>query len=89
MQTRIMTSSHPTLMISAGEASSDMHAAHAIRALQNRGLQFDSFGMGADQLRDTGMELILDCRELAVIGIVDVLINYPRFMKRLAKLLNT
>lgn len=81
-----MTTSRPTLMISAGEASSDIHAAHALRALQKRGLLFDSFGMGADQLRDAGMELNLDCRELAVIGIVDVLINYPRFMKRLAKL---
>jgi len=74
---------HPTIMISAGEASSDMHAAHAISALKQTGLQFDSFGMGAGQLADCGMELLVDCRELAVIGIVDVLINYPRFVKRL------
>ncbi len=73
-------------MISAGEASSDMHAAHAINALRARGVQFDCFGMGADKLKAAGMELTLDCRELAVIGIVDVLINYPRFMRRLATL---
>ncbi len=70
-------------MVSAGEASSDMHAAHALAALQHTGLKFDSFGMGAGKLSDTGMELLVDCRELAVIGIVDVLINYPRFVKRL------
>ncbi len=63
-----------------------MHAAHALRALQARGFEFDSFGMGADQLKSAGMELTLDCRDLAVIGIVDVLINYPRFMRRLALL---
>ena len=73
----------PTLMVSAGEASSDMHAAHALLALQHRGLKFHSFGMGAGQLSATGMDLLVDCRELAVIGIVDVLINYPRFVKRL------
>jgi len=81
-----MTTSPPTLMISAGEASSDMHAAHALRALHDRGFECSSFGMGADKLMDAGMDLTLDCRELAVIGIVDVLINYPRFMRRLAKL---
>ena len=70
-------------MVSAGEASGDMHAAHALLALQQNGVHFNSFGMGAGQLSATGMELLVDCRELAVIGIVDVLINYPRFVKRL------
>ncbi|MCL4157294.1 UNVERIFIED_CONTAM: hypothetical protein GTU68_051042 [Idotea baltica] len=73
-------------MLSAGEASGDMHAAHALNELRALGFAFTSFGMGADKLKDAGMELILDCRELAVIGIVDVLINYPRFMRRLATL---
>jgi len=76
-------------MVSAGEASGDIHAAHALQALRKRGVEFDCFGMGADRLKDAGMELTLDCRELAVIGIVDVLINYPRFMRRLAKLRRT
>jgi len=81
-----MNARRPKLMVSAGEASGDIHAAHALRALSQRGINFESFGMGADQLANAGMELTLDCRELAVIGIVDVLINYPRFMRRLAKL---
>ena len=84
-----MNSSRLNLMISAGEASSDMHAAHAINELRKRGVEFDCFGMGADKLNAAGMELTLDCRELAVIGIVDVLINYPRFMRRLATLRKT
>jgi len=75
-----------SIMVSAGEASSDMHAAHALNALQDCGVEIDCFGMGANKLADAGMELIVDCRDLAVIGIVDVLINYPRFMKRLAAL---
>jgi len=66
-----------------------MHAAHAINELRKRGVEFDCFGMGADKLNAAGMELTLDCRELAVIGIVDVLINYPRFMRRLATLRKT
>ncbi len=60
-----------------------MHAAHAVAALKNSGFSAECFGMGAGQLEACGMELLVDCRELAVIGIVDVLINYPRFLKRL------
>ncbi|WP_088920103.1 lipid-A-disaccharide synthase [Granulosicoccus antarcticus] len=78
-----------SVMVSAGEASGDAHAAHAIEALRDQAVQATCFGMGADALQKVGVELIVDCRDLAVIGIVDVLINYPRFMKRLALLRET
>lgn len=79
-------SRHCQIMVSAGEASGDIHAAHALDALRQRGLSFDSFGMGAGELASGGTELIVDCRDLSVIGFVDVLINYPKFLKRLKKL---
>lgn len=75
-------------MVSAGEASSDAHAAHALSALKSQGVELECFGMGAGALEQQGTELIVDCRDLAVIGFVDVLINYPRFLKRLRKLRN-
>lgn len=85
----MMTSATPlTIMVSAGEASGDAHAANALAALGTHGIDYQCFGMGADRVRQTGAELIVDCRDLAVIGIVDVLRNYPRFMKRLARLRN-
>mgnify|MGYP000713131353 CR=1 FL=1 len=76
-------------MISAGEASGDAHAAHALDELRESGVPFNAFGMGAGALAASGTELIVDCRDLAVIGIVDVLINYPRFLKRLRLLRDT
>lgn len=78
-----MNNEKPLLMLSAGEASGDIHASHVINELKNAGFKFDCFGMGANKLNASGMELVLDCRDLAVIGIVDVLLNYPKFMKRL------
>ncbi len=77
-----------TVMVSAGEASGDAHAAHALEALQAK-IDVECFGMGAGALQGVGVELIVDCRDLAVIGIVDVLVNYPGFMKRLALLRET
>ncbi len=80
-------------MISAGEASGDAHAAHALIALRTRlaangetGESVDAFGMGGATLESAGCELIVDNRDLSVIGFVDVLLNYPRFLKRLAQL---
>lgn len=79
-----MDSSTPlTIMVSAGEASGDSHAAHALEALGDIHSSVNSFGMGAGALQAIGTELLVDCRDLAVIGIVDVLRNYPSFIKRL------
>jgi len=77
------------VMVSAGEASSDSHASHALQALAETGVEVTSFGMGAGALQGSGTELIVDCRDLAVIGIVDVLYNYPKFLKRLKLLRQT
>ena len=72
-----------SVMVSAGEASGDAHAAHALDALREQGVSFDSFGMGAGTLEKSGTELVVDCRDLVVIGFVDVLLNYHKFLKRL------
>ena len=58
--------------IIAGEASGDMHAAAVVRALQKRGTHCQLYGLGGPQLERLGMELIVDCRDIAVVGIVEV-----------------
>ena len=75
-------------MVSAGEASGDAHAAHALRALAARRAPaaVTSFGMGAGALEAAGTELVVDCRDLSVIGFVDVARNYRRFVRRLERL---
>ena len=70
-------------MVSAGEASGDQHAAHALNALSDRGVDFEAFGMGAGDLLDAGVDINVDCRDLAVIGLVEVLKNLPALYKRL------
>ncbi len=63
-----------------------MHAALALQALKENGLAFSSFGMGGPKLRAQGMALTLDCRELSVIGIFEVLVQYRRLLKKLTHL---
>lgn len=77
----------PKILISAGEASSDMYAARLAVALRQRtGAQF--FGMGGPRMAAAGVELIADYHEVAVVGIAEVLHKIPsvvRVQNRLAK----
>jgi lipid-A-disaccharide synthase len=64
------------ILISAGEASSDMYAARLATALQARtGARL--FGMGGKRMAEAGVELIVDYREVAVVGISEVLHKIP------------
>jgi lipid-A-disaccharide synthase len=64
------------VLISAGEASSDMYAAQLATAL---GARTDAtfFGMGGPRMSEAGVELIADYHEVAVVGITEVLHKIP------------
>lgn len=74
------------IMISAGEASGDMHGASLLQALDSQALEYQCFGMGSDKLAASGAELIIDFSDLAVMGYVEVLLNYRRLSQRLKQL---
>lgn len=68
--------SAPTILLSAGEASSDMYAARLATALRNRtGAKI--FGMGGRRMADAGVELVADYHDVAVVGIAEVLHKIP------------
>lgn len=66
----------PEILISAGEASSDMYGARLAKALRERtGAKL--FGMGGPRMAEAGVELIADYHEVAVVGITEVLHKIP------------
>lgn len=75
------------ILISAGEASSDMYAARLatnLKALTGAHL----FGMGGPRMAEAGVELIADYHEVAVVGIAEVLHKIPSVVsvqRRLAR----
>jgi lipid-A-disaccharide synthase len=70
----------PKIMISAGEASSEMYAARLAAALRARtGAQL--FGMGGPRMAEAGVELIADYRQVAVVGLLEVLHKIPSVMR--------
>lgn len=64
------------VMIVAGEASGDLHAANLVRELAQKAPGTEFFGMGGAGLRAAGVEILQDCSRLAVVGLVEVLAHY-------------
>jgi len=65
------------ILFVAGEASGDLHAAGVARALAAQGASFELTGIGGDEMRAAGVELIEHAERLAVMGFVEVLKHIP------------
>jgi lipid-A-disaccharide synthase len=75
------------LLISAGEASGDMYAARLAAALKQR-LDVEMFGMGGNEMRAAGVEIIADYHEVSVVGITEILGHLPSLVRAMRKLFN-
>jgi lipid-A-disaccharide synthase len=73
------------IFISAGEASGDMYGARLAAALKVR-TGADIFGMGGERMRAAGVNIIVDAKEIAVLGITEVIHKIPAVLGILRKL---
>ena len=69
------------ILISAGEASGDIHAAAVTAAIKQLDSSAEVFGMGGDALRKAGGEVIFDIKDHGVMGFVEVLKKLPSLFK--------
>lgn len=74
------------VVIVAGEASGDAHAARLITELKKLDASISVRGMGGDRLRQAGVDVFIDMADLAVVGIVEVLMKYNMIKAELDKL---
>jgi lipid-A-disaccharide synthase len=73
------------ILISAGEPSGDMYAGRLAAALRAR-VDVHLYGMGGPRMREAGVELVADCAEVSLIGIIEIVEKLPaliRIWKRL------
>jgi lipid-A-disaccharide synthase len=66
------------VLIVAGEASGDLHAAGVAAALAERRRDLRLVGVGGPRMRAAGVELIADVASTAVMGFAEVLVHLPR-----------
>jgi len=74
-----------SLLLSAGEASGDMYAAHLAKALKKR-LDVHLFGMGGPLMRAAGVEMVMGYERVAVVGITEILKHLPSLLRAMDNL---
>ncbi|MGH8631882.1 MAG: lipid-A-disaccharide synthase, partial [Burkholderiales bacterium] len=80
-----MNQAKTAALIVAGEASGDRYGA-ALATEVHRRYPVEWFGIGSDQMEAAGVELVTHAREMAVVGIFEVVRHLPRiygFYRRL------
>ena len=79
------------VLLVAGEASGDLHAADLVTALREHLPDVDVFGLGGERLREAGMRTVADSSEVATVGVTEatgrlrVLLRTYRALARLLR----
>ena len=73
------------ILISAGEASGEFYGAELIKALRGtipaqQNVEF--FGVGGEQMRAAGCQILVEAKEIAEVGIVEVVKHIPTIYRR-------
>lgn len=78
------------IMIVAGEASGDEHAAKLVEALRDAApdCPFEFFGSAGRNMRAVGVEAIVIADELAIMGLPEIAVALPKFLKAFRDLKN-
>ncbi|MCM8760855.1 MAG: lipid-A-disaccharide synthase [Candidatus Omnitrophica bacterium] len=61
------------ILIVSGEPSGDLHASNLVRDLRSLNPSLSFFGMGGDLCRGSGVDIVFDISDLALVGVVEVL----------------
>ena len=76
------------ILISAGEASGEFYGAELMQALRRQLSQtepntdIEFFGVGGDLMRAAGCDLLVDAKEIAEVGIIEVVKHIPTIYRR-------
>jgi lipid-A-disaccharide synthase len=68
----------PRLLVCSGEPSGDTYAAELVRHLRQTHPDLEVFGLGGDRLLAQDAHLVAHVRELAVMGLVEVVVHLRR-----------
>ncbi len=69
------------ILIVAGEASGDHHAADLVKAIKKNNPQLDFIGVGGDAMRAAGVDLLYHISQLAFLGFAEIIKHLPFILK--------
>lgn len=72
------------ILIIAGEVSGDLHGGNLVRAIKNLDSSIHFFGIGGNNMKSAGVELIYHIDAISFMGFIEVIKHIP-FLKRIKK----
>jgi lipid-A-disaccharide synthase len=72
--------SAPTILLSSGELSGDLHAAQLVRRIKEKLPDARVLAFAGDRCREAGAELLFHYNDYDVLGVTGVLAGLPRFL---------
>ena len=76
------------ILVSAGEASSELYGAQLIEALRRRVPGAEFFGVGGQRMQQAGCDLVIDARvHLSVVGISEIVSKLPGIYAQFRRLI--
>jgi len=69
------------IMIIAGEASGDLHGSNLVREMLSLDPDLYFYGIGGERLKKTGVELVANSADMAVVGLTEVLSKLGAILK--------
>jgi len=73
----------PRILVVAGEASGDDHAARLVAAIRECCPQAEFLGVGGEEMRAQGVRILTPASELAVVGLMEVVGHLPAIWQAL------
>ena len=73
----------PRILVVAGEASGDDHAARLVAAIRESCPEAEFFGMGGEAMAAQGVRILTPAAELAVVGLMEVVGHLPAIWQAL------
>ncbi len=77
--------SSPRILVSAGEASGDLHGASLIRALRRRAPGADILALGGPRMQAAGARLLADTTHFGIIGVAPLLGGVSHYLDLLSR----
>ena len=69
------------IMMSAGEASGDLHGARLAKEMLEMESDVELFGFGGAKMAEAGVRLVRDCRDYSIMGVWEVVLGLGRLLQ--------
>lgn len=83
-----MKKSTKRILLSAGEASSDLHAANLVQKVKHINPNITFYGIGGDLMHKAGVNILVNVNDLSIIGFLEIITKFTQIRRAFRIMVN-